>query len=311
MTTTASIDLAAADRLRGRSLLLTDDASTEELSALLAVAERFAALDRAGKKTAAPPARARLRAVLRQLDADEVRVGGRRGAARDAARHRGRLVHAGLARRDGGRDGRDARDERARARRAARPDPRRGERLHARREEGHRRLPRRDGRPAERARREPPVRHRPPDADARGPLLAARAVSRRPRRKAHRRVVGVFAELRQAALGPAGPRHAPDALRRARDARAPGGLPPHGPVPRVRRGARRVFRRLVPDGLLDGRGVRGRGRRLSEELGALRPHALARRGEPRARLEADGRDRKGGPRAKRAAHGTGSATSGG
>ena len=55
MTTTASIDPAAAERLRGRSLLLTDDASAEELSALLAVAERFAALDRAGKKAALLP----------------------------------------------------------------------------------------------------------------------------------------------------------------------------------------------------------------------------------------------------------------
>ena len=55
MTTTASIDPAAAERLRGRSLLLTDDASTEELSALLAFAERFAALDRSGKKTALLP----------------------------------------------------------------------------------------------------------------------------------------------------------------------------------------------------------------------------------------------------------------
>ena len=50
-TTTTSLDPAAVERLRGRSLLLTDDASREELDALLAVAERFNALDRAGRKT--------------------------------------------------------------------------------------------------------------------------------------------------------------------------------------------------------------------------------------------------------------------
>jgi len=50
-TTTTSLDPAAVERLRGRSLLLTDDASREELDALLAVAERFKALDRAGRKT--------------------------------------------------------------------------------------------------------------------------------------------------------------------------------------------------------------------------------------------------------------------
>lgn len=42
---------ASLERLLGRSLLLTDDASDEELEALLAVASRFAALDRAGRKT--------------------------------------------------------------------------------------------------------------------------------------------------------------------------------------------------------------------------------------------------------------------
>lgn len=51
MKTTTPIDPAAAESLRGRSFLLTDDASPAELAALLAIAERFAALDRAGKKT--------------------------------------------------------------------------------------------------------------------------------------------------------------------------------------------------------------------------------------------------------------------
>ena len=55
MKTTVPIDPAAAESLRGRSFLLTDDASQAELDALLAVAERFAALDRAGKKAALLP----------------------------------------------------------------------------------------------------------------------------------------------------------------------------------------------------------------------------------------------------------------
>ena len=55
MNTTAPIDPAAAESLRGRSFLLTDDASQAELDALLAVAERFGALDREGTKTALLP----------------------------------------------------------------------------------------------------------------------------------------------------------------------------------------------------------------------------------------------------------------
>ncbi len=182
MTTTASTT-SPRDRLYGKSLLLTDDYSADELHALLVRRRAVRGARPRREEDAASPARAGLRALLRQLHPDQVGVGGRGGAARDAAGHRGRLVHAGLARRDRGRDRRDARDERARARRAARPDPRRGERLHARREEGDRRLPRGDGRPARSVPgRQPPVRHRPPDADARRPLLAAREVPGRPRR---------------------------------------------------------------------------------------------------------------------------------
>lgn len=45
------LDPSVLDRLLGRSLLLTDDFSAAELDALLAVAFRLAALDRAGRKT--------------------------------------------------------------------------------------------------------------------------------------------------------------------------------------------------------------------------------------------------------------------
>ncbi len=48
----ALIDPALLGRLVGRSLLLTDDYTADELSSLLAVAARLAALDKAGRKTA-------------------------------------------------------------------------------------------------------------------------------------------------------------------------------------------------------------------------------------------------------------------
>jgi len=51
MHTAATADSDILARLYGRSLLLTDDYSAGELEALLSAAERFAALDRAGKKT--------------------------------------------------------------------------------------------------------------------------------------------------------------------------------------------------------------------------------------------------------------------
>ncbi len=50
MKTTVTADPDALSSLLGRSLLLTDDYTTAELSQLLAVAERFSALDRVGKK---------------------------------------------------------------------------------------------------------------------------------------------------------------------------------------------------------------------------------------------------------------------
>ena len=55
MHTAALVDPDVLARLHGRSLLSTDDYETEELEALLAVALRLAALDRAGKKAAFLP----------------------------------------------------------------------------------------------------------------------------------------------------------------------------------------------------------------------------------------------------------------
>jgi knotted carbamoyltransferase YgeW len=55
MHAAALVDPDVLARLHGRSLLSTDDYETEELEALLAVALRLAALDRAGKKAAFLP----------------------------------------------------------------------------------------------------------------------------------------------------------------------------------------------------------------------------------------------------------------
>ena len=93
--------------------------------------------------------------------------------------------------------------------------------------------------------RQPPVRHRPPDPVAGRPALAAGAVPGRPGRPDDHDELGLLAELRQAALGRAGHRHADDPLRGARPARPPRGLPadgrprsrPRRPTPR-RRAAR-------------------------------------------------------------------------
>ncbi|HSD26775.1 MAG TPA: knotted carbamoyltransferase YgeW [Vicinamibacteria bacterium] len=52
---TTSADASAVTALRGRSLLLTQDWSTRDLDALLAVAARFEDLDRAGRRTALLP----------------------------------------------------------------------------------------------------------------------------------------------------------------------------------------------------------------------------------------------------------------
>jgi len=51
----SSLDASAVAALKGRSLLLTQDWSRDDLHALLAVAERLAALDRAGKRAALLP----------------------------------------------------------------------------------------------------------------------------------------------------------------------------------------------------------------------------------------------------------------
>src|ERR1044072_1917616 len=247
----------------------------------------------------APARRARVRALLRQLDAHQVGVGRGRGPPRHAAGDRGWRLDPGRARGDGRGDGGGAGHERARARHPSRPDPRRGQPLHGGREAGDRRLPRRDERSAPGAGREPPARRRPPAPDARRPHVAPAALPRRAPGQEDRGELGLFAELRQAALGPAGSGDAAHPLRRRGGARAPGGLPAHRGRARDRANARRALRRQLPRHLVDGGRVHGRRRGVPQELGPVRPDARSRRREPRSRRREDGRDRAEGARAKR------------
>ena len=71
---------------------------------------------------------------------------------------------------------------------------------------------------------QPPVRRRPSDADARRPDDAARAARAGPSRAARRRLVGVRALVREAALGPAGADQPAAAVRHGRRPRAPARL---------------------------------------------------------------------------------------
>ena len=84
-----------------------------------------------------------------------------------------------------------------------------GNTLHALGQAGHRRLPRGHARPAQGAGREPAVRHRPPDADAGRPACGcARSFPGGLKGRKIAMTLGLLAELRQAAVGAAGPRHA-------------------------------------------------------------------------------------------------------
>ena len=82
----ARLDGAALEALHGRSMLLTQDWTTAEIETLCTLAETLQALDRAGPRPGALPAAALLGALLRPVDAHEVVLGRRRGAARRAGR---------------------------------------------------------------------------------------------------------------------------------------------------------------------------------------------------------------------------------
>ena len=198
------IDADTLRTLHGRSLLVTRDWQTAELDTLLAVAARFEVLDRARHSTALLPdelayalffdnstrtksawagaaARLGMRPVIVDGSSTQVEHG---ETAQETGAMLGMNAHALGVRHDlilG-----------------------EGNRVHAGGEAGHRRLPGRDQRFAHRARRQPAVRRGPPDADAGRPDVAARALPGGPRGPEDRRELGLFAELRQAALGAAG-----------------------------------------------------------------------------------------------------------
>ncbi len=258
------------------------------------------------------PRPARLRPLLRQLDAHQVGLGGGGGPARHAAGDRGRWLDPGRPRRDGGGDRGHAGDERARPRHPPRPDPRRGEPLHARGEAGDRRLPRRHRRPARRPDRQPAVRRRPPHPDPRRPRLAARASRRRPRGSEDRGQLGLLAELRQAALG----------ARRGSSACSPasahgsswptpratgswtGRWPP--PRPRVRaRAGRSRSTSSMDEAFADADAV------YPKSWGPRDAHAGAGRGQPGRATRSGWPTSRSGPSSKTPATATGSATSGG
>ena len=75
------LDPARLEWLRGRSLLLTPEWSSDEIETLLDVAEAFQALDRAGVATPLFPERARPTRCSSTLDAHQVELGRGRGAA--------------------------------------------------------------------------------------------------------------------------------------------------------------------------------------------------------------------------------------
>ena len=86
-------------------------------------------------------------------------------------------------------------------------------------------------------------------------------------------------------------------------ARAPGGVRAHGPVPRCRALQRGGVGRLVHRHPRHGRGVRRCRRRLPQELGPVRPDAGARRGQREPGHRRPAADRAAGARAERVAPG--------
>ena len=158
----------------------------------------------------------------RQVDADALRLPQRVQPARPHDRGTRRVDLAGGARRDRARDGGDDRLPERGDRDPRRHVPRRGTQVHGRgRRFARRELPR--GRAGAASRRgEPAVRPRPPHAEHGRPAAPHRSL-RRHRSAAWQEArddVGVFAELRQAAVGAAGRHHAHGAHGHGRRARA-------------------------------------------------------------------------------------------
>ena len=119
---------------------------------------------------------------------------------------------------------------------------------------------------------------------------------------------GLFAVVRQAAVGGPGDHHADDAVRDERGA---------GPSGRLRRaagsgaGCRQACQavgRIIPEGAQHGRGVPRRGRGLPQELGSIPDHGAADGPASRRSVQEAGRSGERVPGQQREVQGTGSAT---
>ena len=171
-------------------------------------------------------------------------------------------------------------------------------------------VPRRHRRPAGRADREPAVRRRPPHPVAGRPAVAARALRRLRRRPAHHDVVGVLAELRQAAVGAPGRGVAAHPVRRARHARPPARLRAAARADGLGgRGCGRVGR-VVPHHRRHGRRVRRCRGRVPEVVGAAGADGRTGGGQPGRRRAAPWPTSSSGRWPTTPSTATGSATSG-
>ena len=266
MTTRLDPDVLAT--LRGRSLLTTHDWTTDELEAVLAVADRFQQLDRAGASTALIPnelayamffdnstrtksawagaaARLGMQPVIVDGSSTQVSHG---ETAEETGAMLGMNAHALGVRHDlilgeGN---------------AFMHDVKRGIDDYLDR---HRR-------PTFGADRQPPVRHRPPDPDDGRSALVASALRWLRRRQADRRVVGILAQLRQAVVGAARPGVVADPLRRPRHTRPPRGVRPAARPDAVGPRRRSPVGRFVRGHRRHGRRLRRRRRRVPQVVGA-------------------------------------------
>ena len=261
-------------RLYGKSLLLTDDYSADELDALVSVTERLAALDRAGKKAAllsdelayalffdnSTRTKSAWAGAAARLGMQPVIVDGS-----------STQVSHGRRRRDGAMLGMNAR-----AGRAARPD--RGQGTLMRDEARHRRLPQATKDP-----RKVPVVNLQCDIDHPTQTLATSAGCARafPKGSPERRSPfrGPTRRVTRSPLGAAGLVVA-DAVRRRRDARASRGYPLMQPCLDSAAGTPR--NRAAPSGSWTPWTRRSKGPTpCTRRAGVRTADALARRGEPR------------------------------
>ena len=191
--------------LVGKDYIETIDWTVEELEEVVAVSLELKAERKAGQAAPAAPGQDALHALPRQVDAHPQRLRDGHDPARRPRDLPRRRQDAGLPRREPEGHGDHPRPLRRGDRDPPRPRPVRGQRLDAP-----------GGRVGRHPADQPAVRHRPPDPDDRRPDDAAREARRQPARHEGRDDLGLRAVVRAAALGAAGDRDAPAALRHGR-----------------------------------------------------------------------------------------------